>query len=195
MITSFAMRTMIRHTYDLIGHLGREHIIAEVLSSLQEVSCQADDSANGTSSDKLHNGLSASLFFLRNGHFGPLCIKLGGSTVKRWCFLFPCLNTHKILLELVHLVDIGCFIMCFTRFINCRGKVVQLRCDRGTNFVGGERELRESLEKWKQHQIERKQLQEGCKWGFQPPTALSNSSEVYYGDPDGNRGMQFCTHC
>ena len=38
--------------------------------------------------------------------------------------------------------------------------------DRGTNFVGGERELRESLEKWKQHQIEHKQLQVGYKWGF-----------------------------
>ena len=38
--------------------------------------------------------------------------------------------------------------------------------DRGTNFVGGKRELRESLEKWKQHQIERKQLQGGYKWGF-----------------------------
>ena len=38
--------------------------------------------------------------------------------------------------------------------------------DRGTNFVGGERELRESLEKWKQYEIERKQLQGGCKWGF-----------------------------
>ena len=35
--------------------------------------------------------------------------------------------------------------------------------DRGTNFVGGERELRESLEKWKQHQIEHKQLQVGYK--------------------------------
>ena len=60
--------------------------------------------------------------------------------------------------------------------------------DRGTNFVGGKRELRESLEKWKQHQIERKQLQGGYKRGFQPPTALSNSSEVYDGDPDDNRG-------
>ena len=57
--------------------------------------------------------------------------------------------------------------------------------DRVTNFVGGERELRESLEKWKQHQIERKQLQGGYKWGFQPPTASSNSSEVYH----GNRGI------
>ena len=61
--------------------------------------------------------------------------------------------------------------------------------DRGTNFVGGERELRESLEKWKQHQIEHKQLQVGYKWGFQPPTASSNSSEVYHGDPNGNRGI------
>ena len=53
--------------------------------------------------------------------------------------------------------------MCFRRFKNRRGKVVQLSYDRGTNFVGGERELKESLEQWNQHQIEREQLQEGCK--------------------------------
>ena len=45
-------------------------------------------------------------------------------------------------------------------------EVILHRSARGTNFVGGERELRESLEKWKQHQIERKQLQGGYKWGF-----------------------------
>ena len=45
-------------------------------------------------------------------------------------------------------------------------EVILHRSARGTNFVGGERELRESLEKWKQHQIECKQLQGGYKWGF-----------------------------
>ena len=49
--------------------------------------------------------------------------------------------------------------MCFRRFINLCGKVVQLRCDRGTNFVGGERELRESPKQWNQHDIECEQLQ------------------------------------
>ena len=46
-------------------------------------------------------------------------------------------------------------IMCFRRFTNLCSKVVQLWCDRGTNFAGGERELRESTEQCSQHQIER----------------------------------------
>lgn len=133
---------------------------------LQGISSQASDTANGTFSDKSHDGLSASLFLLRNGPFCPLYVKLGGRTVKCWCCLFTCPNTSAIHLELVHSVDIDDFIMCFKRFINRCGKVVQLRCDRGLNFVGGKRELRESLEKWNQHKIEREQFQRGCKWGF-----------------------------
>lgn len=41
------------------------------------------------------------------------------------------------------------------------------------------------MEQWKQLQIEREQLHRGCKWGFQPPTASCNGSEVYHEDPNG----------
>ena len=73
-------------------------------------------------------------------------------------------DTRVVHLELVHSMDIDDFITCFKRFKNVRRKVVQLRCDRGTNFVGGENELSESLEQWNKHQTECEQLQRGCKW-------------------------------
>ena len=67
------------------------------------------------------------------------------------------------------------FIMCLRRFINRRGEVSELRCDRGSNFVGAERELREEIRQWDQQKIDPELLQRGCKWIFQPPTASSMS--------------------
>ena len=55
-------------------------------------------------------------------------------------------------------MDTDDFIICLRRFKNRRGDVLELRCDRGSNFVGAERELRESIEKWNGQKIERELL-------------------------------------
>ena len=51
----------------------------------------------------------------------------------------------------------------------------EIRCDNGSNFVGAQRELKESLDEWNQGRIESELIQHGCKWIFQPPTASSIS--------------------
>ena len=107
--------------------------------------------------------------------FGPFYVKHCRGTAKRWCCLFTCLNTRSVHLELVNSIDTDDFIMCLRRFTNRRGDVLELRCDRGSNFVGAERELRENIEKWNDQKIERELLQRGCKWAFQQPTASSMS--------------------
>jgi len=53
--------------------------------------------------------------------------------------------------------------------------VKEIRCDNGSNFVGAQRELKESLDEWNQGWIESELIQHGCKWIFQPPTASSMS--------------------
>ena len=69
-------------------------------------------------------------------------------------------------LEVVNSMDTDDFIMCLRRFINRRGEVKEIRCDNGSNFVGAQRELKESLEKWNQGRIESELTQYGCKWMF-----------------------------
>ena len=70
--------------------------------------------------------------------FGPLYVKLGGGTVKHWTLVVPAnllghtcdssrvgpLNGHRWFYN----------VFLITSFINCRGKVVQLRCERGTTW-------------------------------------------------------------
>ena len=88
-----------------------------------------------------------SLLLLRNVHFLPLVHQDWRKYSETLVLPVHVPDTRVVHLELVHSMDIDDFITCFKRFKNIRRKVVQLRCDRGTNFVGGENELSES--KWK----------------------------------------------
>ena len=84
---------------------------------------------------------------LFNRH-GPLYVKHGRGKAKRWCYLFTRLNIRSVHLELVNTMDKEDFIKCLRRFINHPGDVLELRCDRGSQFVGAERALRMNIERW-----------------------------------------------
>ena len=55
------------------------------------------------------------------------------------------------------------------RFLNRRGHMKEIRSDNGTNFVGAEREIRESLHRMNYRKLENDLMQRGCKWVFTPP--------------------------
>ena len=110
--------------------------------------------------------------------FGPLMVKHGRGSAKRYGCIFVCMASRAIHLELAQSLETGDFIMALRRFLNIRGNVKQLRSDNGTNFVGAERELREALENWNQHQIEEHLVQRGIEWIFHPPYA-SHMSGVW----------------
>ena len=42
--------------------------------------------------------------------------------------------------------------------------------DNGTNFIGAEKELRESIEKWNVVNIAAELAHKGVKWRFNPPS-------------------------
>ena len=52
-----------------------------------------------------------------------------------------------------------------------RGPPKEIWSDRGTNFVGANRELREAIARWSEEEIDRQLQQKGIKWVFQPPAA------------------------
>jgi len=104
-------------------------------------------------------------------YFGPLYVRQGRSQVKRYGCLFTCLNIRAIHIEIAHSLDTSSFINALRRFISRRGIPEQIRSDNGTNFVGGERELREAIESWNQHKIDDYLCQRGIVWKFNPPLA------------------------
>ena len=77
--------------------------------------------------------------------FGPLLVKVGRRHEKRWGIIFKCLTTRAVHLALLSNMDADAYLMALRRFIARRGRPAELWSDRGTNFKGGERELREAF--------------------------------------------------
>ena len=101
--------------------------------------------------------------------FGPVYIKQGRKTLKRWVALFTCLTIRAVHLEVVENADTDSFISCLRRFVNRRGCPEVLYSDNGSNFVGAKNELKEC-------EIDNKKVGDFCaniqiKWEFNPPSA------------------------
>ncbi|XP_051809278.1 uncharacterized protein LOC127535407 [Acanthochromis polyacanthus] len=77
--------------------------------------------------------------------FGPFEVKVGRRSEKRWGIIFKCLTTRAVHLDLLTSIDSDAFLMALRRFIARRGTPAELFSDQGTNFIGGERELRETF--------------------------------------------------
>lgn len=104
-------------------------------------------------------------------YFGPIQVRHGRKTEKRYGILFTCLSTRAVHIEVAFSMDTDSCIMAIRRMIARRGKPAHLWSDCGTNFVGANRELRQALKQWNQSQIEDQLAQEGIQWHFNPPAS------------------------
>ena len=73
--------------------------------------------------------------------FGLFLVKSGRREVKRLGFLFTCLPSRAVHIEVVHSLFTDSSINAFRRFVVLRGSIRDIRCDQGTNFVGARNEL------------------------------------------------------
>ena len=104
--------------------------------------------------------------------FGPFLVKRGRSQEKRYGCLFTCMACRAIHIERIHSLDANSFINALVRFSARRGMPRRMRSDNGTNFVGGERELRESIQKWNEtNRMKEYLLLNEIEWEFNTPTA------------------------
>ena len=94
--------------------------------------------------------------------FGPWYIKEGRKELKRYGVLFTCLACRAIHVETSNSLSTDSFINSLRRFIAIRGPVRQLRSDRGTNFVGAERELKEAFMELDVERVSQFLLKENC---------------------------------
>ena len=62
--------------------------------------------------------------------------------MKRWCFLFTCLTSIAVLIEVVPSLEADACLAANTKFIARRGNLIHIiLSNNGTNFVGAAREL------------------------------------------------------
>ena len=106
--------------------------------------------------------------------FGPFNIKEGRKLIKRYGLLFTCLTSRAVHLESLCSLETDSFIQALRRMISRRGPINVLRSDRGTNFVGADRELRSLFNEMDHTRIQDfLQLHGGewLVWKFNPPKA------------------------
>lgn len=96
--------------------------------------------------------------------FGHFFIKEGRSEKKRWGVLFSCMASRAVHLEVVHSLSTDSFINAYRRFVSRRGPVRQLRCDRGTNFVGAQSDFKQAMSEMDDVKIASTLSKENCDW-------------------------------
>ena len=104
-------------------------------------------------------------------YFGPFLIKQKRSLVKRYDCLFTCLSMRAVNIEIANSLTADLFINALRGFIARRGKPNHIYSDNGSNFVGTNCILRESLDELNQESLNQFCCQQEIKWTFNPPTA------------------------
>ena len=102
--------------------------------------------------------------------FGPFYVKKGRTQEKRYGLIFTCLVLRAIHIEVLSSLDSDAFINAIIRFSSKRAKPVMIRCDNGTNFIGGSRELPASIDDWNKR-VCKILIQQNIKFVFNPPGA------------------------
>ena len=103
-------------------------------------------------------------------YFGPIEVKRGSAHVKRWGVIFTCLTSRAVHLKVSSHLNTDACINALCRFICHQGTVKTIRSDQGTNFIGAQKELAESVKSLECAKIKNTLLKQGVNWTFIPPS-------------------------
>ncbi|XP_055612959.1 uncharacterized protein LOC129759515 [Uranotaenia lowii] len=100
--------------------------------------------------------------------FGPLQVKVGRSSVKRWIALFTCLTVRAVHVEVVFNLSTESCIMAVRRFVGRRGSPLEFYSDNGTNFRGADNVLQQQVSNIEEG-LASTFTNTATKWVFIPP--------------------------
>ncbi|PFX27139.1 hypothetical protein AWC38_SpisGene8168 [Stylophora pistillata] len=132
-----ATSTVLRdfYMYDLLKSLPSEAKTAQL--ALQLIELLSSDGFRLTSLPQSRlQAFTPPFYNTRVDYFGPWSVKERRSTVKRYGYLFTCLVTRAVHLEIAPSLETDSFIMALRRMMARRGKPRNIYSDNGTNFVG-----------------------------------------------------------
>lgn len=184
------VKLLIEQVHVEVGHLGRETILAQLRKSYWIVGANASTrrilrhcvfckkiqgKANtpimaDLPEERLQSDLPV-FFNMGVDCFGPFMVKRGRTREKRYGIIFTCLATRAVHIEILFTLETASFISALRRFAARRGYPGSIRSDNGTNFVGAEKELRESVNQFNDQHLKKFMLQKNIEWKFHPPAA------------------------
>ncbi|XP_062714276.1 uncharacterized protein LOC134291034 [Aedes albopictus] len=103
-------------------------------------------------------------------YFGPITVRFGRGSAKRWVALFSCLGTRAVHLEVAYSLSTESCKMAIRRFISRRGAPQEIYSDQGTNFQGANAELKMQMTTTNRH-LAQTFTNANTQWKFNPPYA------------------------
>ncbi len=134
------------------------------------VLCPSYYSSNGRSSSSPLHLCKPPFYATVMDCFGPYTVKIARQAEKRWGLIFKCLTTRCMHLVLLGHMNTDSFLMALSRFIARKCKPFELLSDRGTNFIGGNKELLEACQSLTP-EIQAALAKQKISFGINPPHA------------------------
>ncbi|XP_055847134.1 uncharacterized protein LOC129912762 [Episyrphus balteatus] len=100
--------------------------------------------------------------------FGPLFVKVGRSTVKRYGMIFTCLTFRAVQIELLNDLSLDQCYMAVRRFVINRVVTKYFYSDNGLNFVGTKNLLEKDIKEMESSLCEYSSKYQGILWRFIP---------------------------
>ncbi|XP_058813849.1 uncharacterized protein LOC131677809 [Topomyia yanbarensis] len=104
-------------------------------------------------------------------YFGPMEVAVRRRLEKRWGVLLTCLTVRAIHIEVASSLNTASCIMALRNFMSRRGTPAVFYSDRGTNFIGAERELKVALREVDQDAMMQEMVSSSTSWCFNSPAS------------------------
>ena len=100
--------------------------------------------------------------------FGPMHIRHGRGTCKKWVLMITCMITRAVCLLPLKDMSTTTVINALVKMNSQFPSLKKIYSDQGTNFRGADREMREALTDWRKHVDNDKLADKGIEWHFGP---------------------------
>lgn len=110
---------------------------------------------------------------------GPIFVKnYRNRDVKRYIFVYGCLTTRAVHLELLEDLSANSTLLALQCTINLRGAPKRIVTDNGTNFIGAKNILDIAQTEWNSQLLEKGMIVEPIEWDFAPAKAPHQQGAV-----------------
>jgi hypothetical protein len=110
---------------------------------------------------------------------GPILIKnYRNRDVKRYIFVYGCLTTRAVHLELLEDLSANSTLLALQCTINLRGAPKRIVTDNGTNFLGAKNILEVAQTRWNERLLEKGLIVDPIDWDFAPAKAPHQQGAV-----------------
>ena len=110
---------------------------------------------------------------------GPISVNIYRNvTDKRYIFVYSCLTTRAIHLELIERMDADATLIALTNTINLRGAPKIIVSDNGLNFKGAKNVLQADENKWNKILLEKGVITSPITWKFGPPRSPHSQGSI-----------------